>query len=98
MVKHCRTVKKICLITNFDDKQDPRKNLDEIRDSLAERDVVLEVINNPSLHDREIRFNSGWVVKIGRGLDIYQKSKSKFSIGFCDLELRPTLGNELISN
>jgi ATP-dependent Lon protease len=67
------------LISNFDQKKDESlKKLDEIRDSLAERDIVLEVTVNSTLHDREIRLNSGWTIKIGRGLDIYQKSKSNF--------------------
>lgn len=35
------------------------------------------------------RFDTGWVVKIGRGLDIYKAAESKFSIGFCDFDLRP---------
>ena len=35
------------------------------------------------------RFDTGWVVKIGRGLDIYKPTENKFSIGFCDFDLRP---------
>ena len=34
------------------------------------------------------RFNNGWIVKIGRGLDIYKATDSKFSIGYCDFDLR----------
>lgn len=40
---------------------------------LLDFDVVLEWKVNSSLHDREIRLDNGWVVRIGRGLDIYQK-------------------------
>lgn len=43
------------------------------------------------LHDREIRIDNGWVVKIGRGLDIYQRPLSKFEIGSSDLLLRKCL-------
>ena len=32
------------------------------------------------MHDREIRIDNGWVVKIGRGLDFYQKSGSWFEV------------------
>ena len=35
------------------------------------------------------RFDNGWVIKIGRGLDIYKPTENKFSIGFCDFDLRP---------
>lgn len=41
------------------------------------------------LHFLFFRFDTGWVVKIGRGLDIYKAAESKFSIGFCDFDLRP---------
>lgn len=34
------------------------------------------------------RFNNGWVVKIGRGLD-YFKNVPKYSLGYCDMDLRP---------
>ncbi len=41
-----------------------------------------------SLHDREIEFNNGWVIKIGRGLDYFKAPSAKFSIGFWDFDLR----------
>ena len=44
-----------------------------------------------SLHDREIRLDNGWVIKIGRGLDFYQPPKSWFDVGANDLSLRPCL-------
>ena len=46
---------------------------------------------NSALHDREIRLDNGWVVKIGRGFDIYQKPGDWFEIGSNDLDLRPCL-------
>uniref|UniRef100_A0A915JN08 MITD1 C-terminal phospholipase D-like domain-containing protein n=1 Tax=Romanomermis culicivorax TaxID=13658 RepID=A0A915JN08_ROMCU len=63
------------------------KALEEIKVSLSAHNVSLMVNYSPSLHDREIIFNNGWIVKIGRGLD-YFKSCSKFSIGFCDFDRR----------
>ncbi|XP_038613225.1 MIT domain-containing protein 1 isoform X3 [Tachyglossus aculeatus] len=63
--------------------------LEEIRQSLGKHGVVLEIRYSPSIHDREIRFNSGWVIKIGRGLDYFKKPQGRFSLGFCDLDLRP---------
>ena len=50
-----------------------QERLDELRQSLLELDVALEVELNPTLHDREIRLDNRWVIKIGRGLDFYQK-------------------------
>lgn len=32
---------------------------------------------------------NGWIVKIGRGLDYFKPTDSKFSIGAMDYDLRP---------
>ena len=56
-----------------------------------EMDVLLGIRLNPNIHDREIRLDTGWVIKIGRGLDFYQKPASWFEIGANDLSLRRCL-------
>ncbi len=88
------TVKKISLITSYDDKTqlaDIAEKLDELKESLLEWDVELEVKLNPNMHDREIRIDNGWVIKIGRGLDFYQKPGGWFEVGANDLSLRKCL-------
>ncbi|WP_353928815.1 MIT C-terminal domain-containing protein [Desulfofundulus kuznetsovii] len=65
--------------------------LGELKQSLLKLDIVLDVKLNPNLHDREIRLDNGWVIKIGRGLDFYQKPNSWFEIGANDLSLRKCL-------
>jgi ATP-dependent Lon protease len=88
------TVKKINLITGYDDNTqlaDIAEKLDELKQSLLELDVVLEVKLNPNLHDREIRLDNGWIIKIGRGLDFYQKPGGWFEVGANDLSLRKCL-------
>ncbi len=88
------TVKKISLITGYDDKTELAgiaEKLDELKQSLLELDVVLEVKLNPNIHDREIRLDNGWVIKIGRGLDFYQKPGGWFEVGANDLSLRKCL-------
>jgi len=85
------TVKKISLITGYDDKTqlaDIAEKLDELKQSLLELDVELEVKLNPNIHDREIRLDNGWIIKIGRGLDFYQKPGGWFEVGANDLSLR----------
>ncbi len=44
-----------------------------------------------TIHDREVRLDNGWVVKIGRGFDIYQKPDTWFSVGANDLQYRRCL-------
>ena len=88
------TVKKISLITGYDDKTqlaDIAEKLDELKQSLLELDVELEVKLNANIHDREIRLDNGWVIKIGRGLDFYQKPGGWFEVGANDLSLRKCL-------
>ncbi len=88
------TVKKINLITGYDDNTqlaDIAEKLDELKQSLLELDVDLEVKLNPNIHDREIRLDNGWVIKIGRGLDFYQKPGGWFEVGANDLSLRKCL-------
>lgn len=88
------TVKKISLITGHDDKTplaEMAEKLEELKQSLLEVDVELEVKLNPNIHDREIRLDNGWIIKIGRGLDFYQKPSSWFEVGAHDLNLRKCL-------
>ena len=87
-------VKKINLITSYDDDTplaEIQDKLAELKQSLLDLDVVLDVQLNPSMHDREIRLDNGWVIKIGRGLDFYQKPGGRFEVGVNDLSLRRCL-------
>ncbi|MGY8704591.1 BREX system Lon protease-like protein BrxL [Bradyrhizobium sp. 18BD] len=99
-VRFCETVLKassiqsITLITSYDqqtDMADVRDKLDELKQSLLEHDVALDVKLNANLHDREVRLDNGWIIKIGRGLDFYQKPDGWFTVGATDLSLRRCL-------
>ena len=88
------TVRRIRLITSYDESTNVAEmedRLSELKQSLLELDVVLEVELNANLHDREIRLDNGWVIKIGRGLDFYQKPDSWYGVGVNDLSLRKCL-------
>ena len=97
-IRFCETatkrgpVEKITLITGFDDEEQRLETADalaNLRDSLVERGVELEVEYSDTIHDREIRTDDGWTIKIGRGLDLYQKPESWHALGVHDLDLRP---------
>jgi len=99
-VRFCETVakvpsvRKIHLVTSYDEKTDMallNERMDELKQSLLEIDVVLSVELNEVLHDREIRIDNGWVIKIGRGLDFYQKPDGWSAIGANDFSLRKCL-------
>lgn len=86
--------KRIILITKFDnqfEKEEAMGKLSTVADSLKQFDVILEIKENNALHDREVRLSTGWIIKIGRGFDIYQRPDDWFQIGANDLDLRPCL-------
>ena len=92
------SIRSIRLITNYDSDtnvQELATRLDELKQSLLELDIQLEVLVDENLHDREIRIDNGWTVKIGRGLDFYQKPDSWFGIGSNDLSLRKCLQTKI---
>lgn len=99
-VRFCETVikvpsiRQIQLITSYDNDTsiaEIQDKLGELKQSLLEIDVILDIQLNPNLHDREIRLDNGWIIKIGRGLDFYQKPNSWFEVGANDLNLRKCL-------
>ncbi|XP_054127672.1 MIT domain-containing protein 1 [Melozone crissalis] len=92
LVKGPCKVKTIHLLTSYDEgsgRSQQMSALEEIKQSLRNYGVTLNVNFSSSIHDREIRFNNGWMIKIGRGLDYFKKPKGLFSIGYCDFDLRP---------
>lgn len=87
-------IRKIVLITGYDEKTpmaDISEKMGALKQSLLEIDIELEVHLNPKMHDREIRLDNGWIVKIGRGLDFYQRPSTWFEIGASDLSMRKCL-------
>lgn len=88
------TIRSIVLTTNYDADTKVKEvsdKLDELKQSLLELDVELQVHVNENLHDREIRVDNGWIIKIGRGLDFYQKPDLWYGVGTHDLSMRPCL-------
>jgi ATP-dependent Lon protease len=93
MVK-AATVRSITLVTSYDertDMADVQEKLDELKQSLLEYDVALDIRLNSKMHDREVRLDNGWTIKIGRGLDFYQKPEGWYAVGATDLSLRRCL-------
>jgi GTPase Era involved in 16S rRNA processing len=84
-------VKKIELVTGSpreDETDESEGRLEALRRDLHARGIYFSWTNNSALHDREVRFSNGWVVKIGRGLDIYQKPESWVSVEAADFTMR----------
>ncbi|KAM6098088.1 MIT domain-containing protein 1 isoform 5-T5 [Theristicus caerulescens] len=76
LVKGPCKVKIIHLLTSCDEgtgRSQQISGLEEIQESLKNYGVTLDIAFSSSIHDREIRFNNGWMIKIGRGLDYFKK-------------------------
>jgi len=81
-------------MTSYEEKThlaELQDKLGELQQSLLELEIVLDIQLNPNLHDREIQLDNGWLIKIGRGLDFYQRPQSWFEVGANDLSLRKCL-------
>ncbi|NXJ10898.1 MITD1 protein, partial [Odontophorus gujanensis] len=92
LVKGPCKVRTIHLLTSCDEgggRNQQRSALEEVKRSLSNHGITLNVAFSSSVHDREIRFNNGWMIKIGRGLDYFKRPQGRFSIGYCDFDLRP---------
>ncbi len=88
------TVRNVTLITSYDQQTDMsglNDKMEELKQSLLEYDVALEIRLNTKMHDREVRLDNGWSIKIGRGLDLYQKPDGWYAVGATDLSLRRCL-------
>ncbi|XP_028656454.1 MIT domain-containing protein 1 [Erpetoichthys calabaricus] len=91
LLKASCKVKTIRLLTSLDEGENASQQksaLYEIEESLKVHGIVLTTEYSSTIHDREIRFNNGWIIKIGRGLDYFKKPKGRFSVGYCDYDLR----------
>ncbi|XP_037932086.1 MIT domain-containing protein 1-like [Teleopsis dalmanni] len=88
-IKSCPECRYIRVVTT----KDPNPNseqvaiLNEIRTSLARRNVHLNIVFN-NIHDRRIVLSNGYIIISGRGLDIYKKNDSNFGLGVCDYYYR----------
>ncbi|KFM59983.1 MIT domain-containing protein 1, partial [Stegodyphus mimosarum] len=90
LVKFCSNLKRISLITksNESDYQNQNLKFQNIKESLKSYNIELCIKFSETLHDREIRLDNGYYIKMGRGLDYFKHVKN-FAIGFCDQNLRP---------
>ena len=88
------TIKELNLVTGFDNdaqKAEAEEKFEMLQESLQHHAILFKWSFSPVIHDRAVKLDNGWVIKIGRGLDFYQKPDNWFSIGSSDFELRPCL-------
>ena len=87
--RRCENLRHVRLVTSRDsNERDQQDKLEEIKTSLSSRKIEFAYEFSTTLHDREVRLDTGWVIKIGRGLDIYKPPEGKMVLGYFDLHLR----------
>ena len=91
-VKKCDNLREIKLTTSCDNNPgDQEAKLRELQQSLQQRSISFTWEMSSTLHDREVKLDTGWIIKIGRGLDIYKPPEGKMVLGYFDLDLRKCL-------
>lgn len=80
-------VLQLALVTSAESNEQEKElseKFEELRDSLAQDRIVFTYNFEDAQHDRWIESDTGWRIVLGRGLDIFQKPESKFTLGFVD--------------
>ena len=81
LVHRCPNLRSIELITKLDDEEgeEKKENKQEAEFAKIMEDlwegrfrIKFSFKYDPELHDREVRFDHGWRVKLGRGLELFQ--------------------------
>ena len=77
---------KIKLVTSQDDypESQQEERLNELKKLLANDNIEFEYSFDNTLHDRRIETDTGWRIKLGRGLDIFQRRDDDSRLGFSD--------------
>lgn len=70
-------------LTTWNDPDYQKNSIDafeEMKESLEELNIELNYVFKESAHDRHISLNNGWKILLGRGLDMWQKSNSRYDL------------------
>lgn len=88
------TIKKVSLTTGIDhdfQKSEIEPKFKSLAESLADSGIEFLWRFDEKIHDRELRTDTGWSIRIGRGLDIYQRTDTWIQIGATNLNVRPCM-------
>ncbi|XP_055620550.1 MIT domain-containing protein 1-like [Toxorhynchites rutilus septentrionalis] len=82
-VSSCRGLKFIKLLTVREQKNNDEQGraFQTLRESLKKHGIELLVEYSAHMHDRQIMLSNGYVVKIGRGLNYFKPTPSKYCLG-----------------
>lgn len=90
----CNLLKGVKLVTGFQDAEQDR-NLKALKVDLANHGVNFVIEYSQTLHDRNIWLNTGWVFKMGRGLDMFKKHEPRNTLGLYNFRFRRCYETEI---
>jgi ATP-dependent Lon protease len=88
------TIKQIELVTTAEtdaQRSEAEAKLDEIKEALADHDVVLSYRFQDKVDPSEIRPDNGWRIRLNRGLSFYQEPYNRLRVGATNYDLRPCM-------
>uniref|UniRef100_A0A182JGG9 MIT_C domain-containing protein n=1 Tax=Anopheles atroparvus TaxID=41427 RepID=A0A182JGG9_ANOAO len=88
--QNCRNVKYIQLLTVKDSKNNDEQGraFETLKESLQKQAVKFVVEYSEHMHDRQVILSNGYVVKIGRGLNYFKPSPSRYCLGAFNFHFR----------
>lgn len=89
---------KIHLVTSSDDKiqrDEQIKKLGDLKENISLYGIMLTYEFNNTIHDRFIETDNGWYIRLGRGLDIFQRPESWYALGEYDQKKRKCRQTEI---
>jgi hypothetical protein len=89
-VSNCRNLKCIKVTTNKDPspRSEQTRSFESLTESLAKHNICLYVDITDTLHDRQVLLNTGFIIKIGRGLNYFKPNSSKVALGAFNFNFR----------
>ncbi|XP_035788754.1 MIT domain-containing protein 1-like [Anopheles albimanus] len=90
VVSSCRNLKYIQLLTVKDGKNNDEQGraFETLKENLQKHAIKFVVEYSEHMHDRQVILSNGYVVKIGRGLNYFKPSPTRYQLGAFDHHFR----------
>ncbi|XP_065088081.1 MIT domain-containing protein 1-like [Ochlerotatus camptorhynchus] len=89
-VTSCKNLKFVKLLTVRELKSNDEQGraFQKLKESLQKHGVEFFVEYSPNMHDRQVILSNGYIVKIGRGLNYFKPTPSKYCLGAFNYHFR----------
>uniref|UniRef100_A0A336K284 CSON014305 protein n=1 Tax=Culicoides sonorensis TaxID=179676 RepID=A0A336K284_CULSO len=89
-ISQCKNLRYIKVTTIKDTRPNTEQStgFKSLAESLSKKSITLYFDYSENLHDRQVIFSNGFIIKIGRGLHYFKPAANKYSIGAFDHNYR----------